>query len=508
MNSYLKQKFKNDGIRTIKESILDYRVEEVFKEWVMYSGVNNCVLIGGVAVSYYLRVRNTNDIDFIFLSEEDIPTNVYKFRKVRKHGFRHIKTHVEVEVLTPETINISQELFEKVYQTANLSDGVKVASPVGLIALKLNRLSYMDINDIIELTKYCYENNIKINLHDYKVDSEKIKKYYELIKDISKVDENTQNFFVLENKQSIEKNQYKKVADIGNIDILLIDDGENSIPCFYLFKKEGANFDFSLPQYSISLNNIVLNGKLNVIDSSTGYKSFTGNQEIEEALIKWLSLDGNTNLLINEWQIFNKRKLKMKKQKNYISNYQTFKESLQSEFDLQLKKFDLNSILKSVNANEISLSKIFGEYASDDLETFCNNVDFIKSITKENLKKSEITDSSDFSTYFNTPFLFLFLYNYDDSELEEPKYLMIQTTNPKEIKMYELGADSNLFFDKLTNRVLEIIDGDKKWLYKSDNSGETWYLKNTKPNDVFKSVLFKDDIVSLIQSKNLNYSIF
>ena len=111
------------------------------------------MLIGGLALSYYARPRATTDIDILFLSKDKIPLYVEKFKRTSPGAFFHRKTHVEVKVVAPENINVPSAIADMVYCTARVSNGIRVASPTGLVALKLYRGDPQDIADIINLTK-------------------------------------------------------------------------------------------------------------------------------------------------------------------------------------------------------------------------------------------------------------------------------------------------------------------------------------------------------------------
>lgn len=141
----------NDGRRTLKQSIM---VPEVWKALSAFSAgvdADSCILIGGIAFSYYCKPRATTDLDFLFLSKSKVPMTVDGFKRTRSHAFQHHETHVEVEVLDPEFVNMSQALAKRVAETAHKSDGVLVASPEALVALKTLRFSRRDQADIEEL---------------------------------------------------------------------------------------------------------------------------------------------------------------------------------------------------------------------------------------------------------------------------------------------------------------------------------------------------------------------
>jgi hypothetical protein len=107
-----------------------------------------CVLIGGLALSFYAKPRYTEDVDLLFLHEADLPKEVVGFKRVRPHSFEERSTHAEVEALTPTYLGIAQALAQKVFDTSVKHDGWRVASREGLIALKLQRASRRDQGDI------------------------------------------------------------------------------------------------------------------------------------------------------------------------------------------------------------------------------------------------------------------------------------------------------------------------------------------------------------------------
>ena len=76
-----KMKWKNDGFRSLLESVIHPDVLLTFIQWKENYNTDNCVLIGGLATQYYIKPRPTEDIDLIFMTYEDIPDYVYKFKK-------------------------------------------------------------------------------------------------------------------------------------------------------------------------------------------------------------------------------------------------------------------------------------------------------------------------------------------------------------------------------------------------------------------------------------------
>jgi hypothetical protein len=264
-------------------------------DWKKYSN-SDSVLIGGLAYSYYCKPRATQDIDLIFLSFEDIPDSVLGFKRTRKHCFQHNKTHVEVEVLDPEYLDIDYDLVKRVFNESNESDGVKIASPKGLIVLKLDRYNNRDISDIDDLLKYCLRTGEDLNFEIYNLNKEQMEKINKSISNLELNESKDVNSFVLDvyhNKES-----FIEIENNDNFKILLLKD-KYSVPSFYYLSKinrimrfDDFSFCIKIPE---SLNEII-----EVIDSSSDFKSFMGYKNEEEVLYKWLS--SNLDYLKKRWK--------------------------------------------------------------------------------------------------------------------------------------------------------------------------------------------------------------
>jgi predicted nucleotidyltransferase len=298
----VKSKWKNDGFRSLYESIIPNEVLLALDDWKNNYEKDNFVLIGGLCMSFYLKPRYTEDIDIIFLSENDLPNNVYKFRKNRPHSFEHIKTGVEVEIITPELINVERNFFEIVFQNSIISDGIRVASPESLIALKLSRFSDSDRLDIKNLYKYCIENKIDIDLSKYKLSEIDIDRFNKVKEEYN--DNLSENHQMLEIKNYLNNNHIKINVDSYEIWIFENKYGE---PRFYFSKDLKSKIEkFNDFKFAISLSNTFQdNENLRVVESSTEYKSFNSFKKEEEILRNWLKSDNNINYLRNIWNQLN-----------------------------------------------------------------------------------------------------------------------------------------------------------------------------------------------------------
>lgn len=296
MRNRKKSKFLNyNNYRSLYESIIPNEVISALNDWKNNYSNDNYVLIGGLALSYYLKPRYTEDIDLIFLLYDDIPNSVYGFKRNREHSFQHNKTHVEVEILTPEHINTDPILFDKIFEHSIMSDGIRVSSPVGLIALKLNRFNNKDISDIKELYNYCLLHDINIDLSDYNVLDENIEKYNNL-----KFDDK-----IHESQSTMDIHGYLKEEFIefkfGNKYIYIFE-SEYGEPRFYYSNSiEKRIMDYTDFKFGISL----IDKNIKVLESSTDslyikeYEDLTKyiNENRDELVKGWNTLNPKRKIL-------------------------------------------------------------------------------------------------------------------------------------------------------------------------------------------------------------------
>lgn len=171
----------NDGTRLILESLLVPEVKRALEDWAKNT---NCpfVLIGGGALSFHVIPRMTMDIDTLFLVKEDIPEKVNGFKRTRPSAFQHNKTHVEVEVLYADSINISHQLVKQVLDSAVVSNGIKIASKSGLVALKLmaNRSGAKGLQDKADIVNLI--NSGGVDITNYDISPEALEQYQQLCK--------------------------------------------------------------------------------------------------------------------------------------------------------------------------------------------------------------------------------------------------------------------------------------------------------------------------------------
>jgi hypothetical protein len=207
----------------------------------------------------------------------------------------------------------------------------------------------------------------------------------------------------------------------------------------------------------------------------------------------------------------------------YLKKYINFKESVLIDMNIQsiediLESLTIwsDSLLNSVGAEEVDMFDTFKLPAEDykdklDLDYLEDNVEFINSLSSIALKKSEVKLSDDFQTFLNKPCRFMFIYNINSNELENPTYLIFQSWNEtlnkwEDVKLYKIHENIQRFYDKLTSRTIELIDGDK-YIYQTSNGNE-WILQNTeKENNTYKKVFRKDELENLIENNKIKVNI-
>lgn len=203
-------------------------------------------------------------------------------------------------------------------------------------------------------------------------------------------------------------------------------------------------------------------------------------------------------------------------QMKIIKTYNKFKESL----SIDLMKFGHSVIdifesmsiwhevlLGSISAEEKDIFETFKlpkDFYSDklDIDFLSSNIEFINSLSSISLKKSAIQNTDDFECFVNKPCKFMFIYDINSNELENPVYILFQVWNSTIsrwdlAKLFKVNGDVRKFYDKLTSKVVEIEDNGVKYIYQSSNKNE-WVLQNTKENDTFKKYFRKEDFEKFI----------
>jgi hypothetical protein len=207
----------------------------------------------------------------------------------------------------------------------------------------------------------------------------------------------------------------------------------------------------------------------------------------------------------------------------WLKSFTQHKESL--VIDLQFQSIDLmeslniwyDVLLNAINAEELDIFdtlKLPEDFfkGSLDLDYLSDNVEFINSLSSLALKKSQLEDTETYQTFLNKPCKFMFIYNAESNELENPVYIIFQVWNEtlkkwEDAKLYLVRNNISKFYDKLSSKTIEIIDGDENYIYNTSNGNE-WILQNSdKENDNYKKVFRKEELQKLLDDKNIKINI-
>jgi hypothetical protein len=207
----------------------------------------------------------------------------------------------------------------------------------------------------------------------------------------------------------------------------------------------------------------------------------------------------------------------------HLKPYKKFKESL--VIDLQFQDIDLkesldiwhDTLLSSISAEEVDLfDTLFlpkEEFINNlDIEFLENSVEFVNALTSLRLKKSEAQNTDTIESFVNKPCKFMFIYGIESNELENPIYILFQVWNEtqkkwSDVKLYKVNENIQKFYDKLSSKEIEVIDGDEKYIYITSN-GNDWLLKDEdKENDIYKKSLRKEELEKLLSERNVKISI-
>lgn len=206
-----------------------------------------------------------------------------------------------------------------------------------------------------------------------------------------------------------------------------------------------------------------------------------------------------------------------------IKTYKQFKESL--VIDLVTMSVDIlesmniwhDVLLSAISAEEkdifdtLKLPKDFYQ-GRLTLDFLSSNIEFVNSLSSLGLKKSPLQNTDYYQTFVNKPCKWMFIYDINSNELENPVYIAFQVWNEtnknwEDVKLFKVNGDVKKFYDKLSAKTIEVADGDENYIYTTSD-GNTWELQNLdKENDIYKRYFRKDELQSLLNERNVKLSI-
>jgi hypothetical protein len=205
----------------------------------------------------------------------------------------------------------------------------------------------------------------------------------------------------------------------------------------------------------------------------------------------------------------------------YIKKYKKFLESIEIDLNINphtdiLESMSIwhDTLLTTINAEEVdpySTLHLDKDRFNLDIQHLSNMTEFINSLSSLGLKKSTIESTDDYETYVNKPCKFMLIYKIESNELENPEYILIQTWNEtlgewSDTKLYKVNDDIKKFYDKLTSKTMEIVDGDINYIYTTSNGNE-WVLQNDRDSDTFVKVIRQEDMDKILKDNKVKIQI-
>ena len=206
----------------------------------------------------------------------------------------------------------------------------------------------------------------------------------------------------------------------------------------------------------------------------------------------------------------------------YIKNYKNFKESIQ--IDVKILDIDINeslgiiydTLMDSIGAEEVNFFDTFElsqkEFEDQlNLDMLTSNSDFINRLNSNGLKNSNVTKTEDFETFLNQPCMFMLIHRKELDELQSD-YIIFQTWSEglskwEPPKLYKVNGNVKMFYDKLSSKIIEILDDNKNYIYNTTNGNE-WVLQNIEDeNETYKKYFRKKDLQNLINDRKVKINI-
>jgi hypothetical protein len=199
-----------------------------------------------------------------------------------------------------------------------------------------------------------------------------------------------------------------------------------------------------------------------------------------------------------------------------IKNYKKFLESIELDEILESMSVIEKDLVSSISGEEMDIFKTLKleekDFKNKDLNFLSNSVEFINSLSSLGLKKSTIQDTKDIETFLNIELKFMFIYNIESNELENPIYLLMEMWDDEKmkwtnIKLYKVNNDVKRFYDILSSKTIELFYDNKNFIYKTSNTND-WELQNLlDETNLFKRFLSKSELSDLMKNKDVSSKI-
>lgn len=199
-----------------------------------------------------------------------------------------------------------------------------------------------------------------------------------------------------------------------------------------------------------------------------------------------------------------------------IFNYTKFLESFSVDNILESMSIIEKDLISSISGEELDLFETFKlvkeDYIGKNLNYLSENVEFINSLSSLGLKKSAVQDTDDIETFLNISLKFMFIYNIESNELENPVYLILEMWDEDKmewtnVKLFKVNGDVKRFYDVLSSKTIELFYKDNNYIYKTSNTND-WELQNLlDETKMFKRFLNNVELIDLMKNSGVSSKI-
>jgi hypothetical protein len=191
----------------------------------------------------------------------------------------------------------------------------------------------------------------------------------------------------------------------------------------------------------------------------------------------------------------------------YIKTFESFQLEQPKNMSELLEKLSVveKNILDSIKAEEINIEAFFNKNLKElSLENISEHPDFNSVLKIKGLKKANVEYTDDYETFLLNPFKYLLIKDKLKNNLQDPDYILIQTFNSTEqdwnkIRMYKINGKFKNFYDKLSNKTIELEDQGTKYIYQTSTKNE-WELTNHEGSEKFPRFVRKEELLKIIKS--------
>ena len=199
-----------------------------------------------------------------------------------------------------------------------------------------------------------------------------------------------------------------------------------------------------------------------------------------------------------------------------ILNYTLFLETFSVDNILESMSIIEKDLISSISGEEIDLLEtlklIKEDFSDKNLDYLSENVEFINSLSSLGLKKSTVQDTDDIETFLNISLKFMFIYNIESNELENPVYLILEMWDEDKmewtnVKLFKVNGDAKRFYDVLSSKTIELFYDDNNYIYKTSNTND-WELQNLlDETKMFKRFLNNTELIDLMKNSGVSSKI-